>query len=189
MERKNLGLDTFKVSNEARQFIREHCSPQRNMEPNRLGIMDIMEAKVFDKNHRLKDSRKVVDIITNTGLAEIAGLILSDVTGVTAFDVIGIGTGDAAAQATNTGLESEIKRKSGAGSRVTTTTTNDTAQLVSTFSSADGLSGTATVKEACVANMTTTGITVARQVFTGLAVDWDAGDSIEITEKIVCSGA
>jgi len=189
MQRPEIGLDTLRVNNETRQYLTEHFSKQRDMSPNTMGILDIMEIKVRDKSGRIKDQRKVIDIITNTGLAEVAGLILLDVAGLTAFDVIGIGTGDFIAEATNTGLEFEIKRKEGTGTRITTTTTNDTAQLISTFSSSDGLSGTCSVKEAIVANMTTTGITLCRQVFAGLAVDWDAGDSVEITEKIVLSGA
>ena len=60
---------------------------------------------------------------------------------------------------------------------------------MATFSSADGLSGTNAVREACIQNMSTTGILACRQTFAALNVDWTAGDSVEITEKIVCSGA
>jgi hypothetical protein len=82
-----------------------------------------------------------------------------------------------------------VKRKAGTGTRQNTNVTNDTAQIVATFSSGDGLSGTMAIKEAIIANMTTVGVTLCRQTFAALNVDWDAGDSVEITEKVVLSGA
>jgi hypothetical protein len=186
-----VGLDPIRVSNSVRQFIKNHFSFERNMPPmeNAMQVLDICVATHRDKEGNVKAHRRVVDVITNTGLAEIAGLILADISGQTAFDIVGIGTSDATAQATNDGLTSEAKRKAGTGTRETTTVTNDTAQIVATFSSADGLSGTMAIKEAIIANMTTTGITLCRQTFAALNVDWDAGDSVEITEKVVLSGA
>jgi len=120
--------------------------------------------------------------ITNAGMAEVAGLILTDVGGV-AFDYIAIGTGTTAPAATDTALELEIARKAGTGTRVTTAVTNDTAQIVATFSSADGLTGTHNVSEAGVFNAATGGVMLFRQTFTAKSVDWDAGDTLEVTAK------
>lgn len=193
MEKKKtmsgIGVDPQKVSIETRQWIRNNFGKEREMPPQPMQVCDELFAVHKDKEGNVKARRHVLDIITNTGLAEIAGLILSDITGQTPFDVLGIGTGDATAQATNTGLESEVKRKAGTGTRQTTNVTDDTSQIVATFSSADGLSGSQAIKEACIANMTTTGIMLCRQTFAALNVDWDAGDSVEITEKVVLSGA
>lgn len=185
----NIGVDPLKVDNEMRQWIKNTFGHERPMPPNPMQVCDEVFVVHKDKAGNVKDRRHVLDIITNDGLAEISGLILTDISGQTAFDVIGIGTGDSTAQATNTGLESEVKRKAGAGTQETTSVTDDTSQIVATFSSGDGLSGTMAIKEACIANMTTTGITLCRQVFAALNVDWDAGDSVEITEKVVLAGA
>ncbi len=150
-----------------------------------MGLLDILEVRVYDKDGNLKDMRRVVDLIVNTGLAEVAGLLLTDVGG-TAFDYVAIGTGTTEPSATDTALENETHRVAATGSRVTTNVTNDTAQLVATFS---GYSGQEAVTEAGVFNASSGGTMLCRQTFSALNVDWDAGDSIEITEKIVCQGA
>lgn len=150
-----------------------------------MGLLDIMEIRVYDRDGRLKDMRRVVDLIVNAGLAEVAALLLTDVSG-TAFDYIAIGTGTTSPSASDTALEYETHRVAATGSRVTTNVTNDTAQLVATFS---GYSGTEAVTEAGVFNAASGGTLLCRQTFSALNVDWDAGDSIEITEKIVCQGA
>jgi len=185
----NIGVDPTKVSIETRQWISNNFGKERAMPPQPMQVCDELYVVHKDIKGNVKGRRHVLDIITNDGLAEIAGLILLDISGQTAFDVIGIGTGDATAQATNTGLESEVKRKAGTGTRQTTNVSDDTSQIVATFSSADGLASEMAIKEACIANMTTTGICLCRQTFAALNVDWDAGDSVEITEKVVLSGA
>lgn len=156
-----------------------------NPQMQQMGLLDIMEIRVFDKNGKLKDMRRVEDLLVNTGLAEVAGLLLTDVGG-TAFDYIAIGTGTTAPAATDTALGTETHRVAATGSRVTTNVTNDTAQLVATFS---GYTGSEAITEAGVFNAATGGTMLCRQTFSALNVDWDAGDSVEITEKIVCSGA
>jgi len=123
--------------------------------------------------------------LTNTGFAALAGLILVDIGG-TAFDYLAIGTGTNVAAAANTTLQTEIKRKTGTGTRVTTTVTNDTAQLVTTFSSADGLSGTSSVTEVGEFNDPSAGTMLMRQIFTAESLNWDAGDSFEVTVKVQC---
>lgn len=121
-------------------------------------------------------------MITNTGMAEVAGLLLTDVGG-TDFDYVGIGESNAAESAGHTDLQTPTIRKAGVGTRVTTTQTNDTAQLVYTFSSSDGLSGTDTIQEAGVFNAAAAGIMLFRKIFTGKVCDWDAGDTLEVTCK------
>ena len=182
-------MDPLRVNIAARQFIKNKFSRPQRPASDSFQAKDVMVAVHRDKNGNIKGVREVIDIMCNGGLAEIAGLIITDVTGVTKFDYIGIGTGDATAQATNDSLESKLKVKAGTGSRVTTNVANDTGQIVATFSSADGLSGQKAITEAVVQNMSTTGKVACRQVFAALNVDWDAGDSVEITEKVVCSGA
>jgi hypothetical protein len=153
-----------------------------------MGMRDRVILTVRDKDGKVKqeyDSGWSKNGITNAGFAEVAGLILTDVGG-TAFDYIGIGVGTTAFDPTQTALVSEIKRKAGTGTRVTTSVTNDTAQLVTTFSSADTLSGTSSVTEVGMFNASTGGTMIMRQVFTALAINWNAGDTLQITVKIQC---
>jgi hypothetical protein len=80
-------------------------------------------------------------------------------------------------------LVTEIKRKAGTGTRVTTTVTNDTFQLVATFSSADTLSGSSNVTEVGMFNDAAAGTMLMRQVFTAIPCNWDIGDTLEMTIK------
>lgn len=151
-----------------------------------LGFSDRLIIERRDKNGNLlemRDSGWSPNGITNAGFAEIAGLMLTDVGG-TAFDYIAIGTGTTAFDPTQTALVTEIKRKAGTGSRVTTTVTNDTAQLTATFSSADGLTGTSAVTESGIFNDATGGTMLCRQTFAALNMNWDAGDNLSITWKV-----
>ena len=121
--------------------------------------------------------------MAKTGMAQVAGLILTDVGG-TAFDYVGIGTdGTTAESADHTDLQTPVKRKAGTGTRVTTTFTNDTAQLVATFAAADGLSGTTAVAEAGVFTAASAGVMLFRKIFTAKNVNWDDGDTLEVTAK------
>lgn len=120
--------------------------------------------------------------MAKTGMAQVAGLILLDVGG-TAFDFVGIGTSTAAESADHTDLQTPVKRKAGTGTRVTTTFTNDTAQLVTTFSSADGLSGSSAIAESGVFTAATAGVMLFRKIFTAKTVNWDDGDTLEVTAK------
>ena len=120
--------------------------------------------------------------MAKTGMAQVAGLILLDVT-VDAFDFIGIGTSTAEESADHTDLQLPVKRKAGTGTRQTTAFTNDTAQLVTTFSKADTLSGSQDIAEAGVFTTESDGVMLFRKVFTAKTVDWDAGDTLEVTAK------
>jgi len=152
----------------------------------RMGMRDRVILTVKDSEGNIKqeyDSGWSENGITNAGMAEVAGLILTDVGG-TPFDYIAIGTGTTAFDPTQTALVNEIKRKAATGTRVTTSVTNDTAQLVTTFSSADGLTGTSAVTESGVFNASTGGTMIARQVFSALNINWDAGDTLQVTWRI-----
>lgn len=179
-------LDPVKVSVAAKQLL-EKLRGNNEGQGENAKFLDILEVRLYNKNGKLKGYRKVVDVITNAGLAEVAGLMLLDVTGQTAFDYIAIGTGTTTPAAGDTALEYETHRVAGSGSRMDTNVTNDTAKLVATFS---GYTGTEAITEAGVLNAAAPGgVLLCRQTFSALNVDWGAGDSVEITEKIVCSGA
>jgi len=152
-------------------------------------FVDYIKAILRDKNGKIKAVRETnidaKDTMTNSGFAAIAGLILSDVGG-TAFDFIAIGTGTTAPLPTNTTLEAEVKRKAGVGTRVTISVTNDTAQLVATFSSEDGLSGQHNITETGMFNSISGGTMLFRQTFTAIPCDWDIGDTLEMIQRIQC---
>jgi hypothetical protein len=143
-----------------------------------MGMRDRVILTVKDKNGNVKqeyDSGWSPNGITNAGFASVAGLILTDV-GDTPYDYSAIGTGSTAFDPTQTALVTEIKRKAGTGTRVTTSVTNDTAQHVTTFSSADGLTGTSAVTESGVFNASSAGTMLCRQTFSALNINWGAGE-------------
>lgn len=123
------------------------------------------------------------DLVVSAGKAAAAGLILTDVS-VNDFDYLAIGTGTTGPVAGNTTLETETHRGAGTGTRVTTAVTDDTAQLVFTFS---GYAGTEAVTEIGMFNAAAAGDMLMRQTFAALNVDWDKGDSIQATVKVQAS--
>lgn len=122
------------------------------------------------------------NVITKVGLAAMAGLFLTDVGG-TAFDYMAIGIGTTPETANDTTLESEIasgggERKAGTGTRVTTTVTNDTAQLEAAFT----FTAPFAVTEVGVLNDPTTGTLATRKVFSAYNVI--SGDVLTIRYKV-----
>lgn len=121
------------------------------------------------------------NIVTNTGKAAIAGLLNGVVTNF--FEYIAIGTSNTAAAATQTACQAEIttgggERKIGTTSRVTTTVTNDTAQIEATFTFSLSFS----VNEACLLDSSSSGIMFARRVIGPYSVV--SGDSLIVRWKL-----
>lgn len=134
--------------------------------------------------------RVVANLVTNAGKAAIASRINGSGSEAL-FDKIGWGTGATAAAAGDTALGAEKDAAGGASTthvvsaatctRVTTTVTNDTAQMVGTATA----TGTIAITESGVFNAASAGTLLARQVFT--AVNVVSGDSIQFTWKIQAS--
>ena len=134
-----------------------------------------------------KDGR---NLITDAGRAAAASRINGS-GAAAAFTSIGQGTGATAASVADTALQTAVKADgTGASgvhalatasvtvSRVTTTVTNDTAQLVGTISE----TATIAVTESGVFNADTSGTLLCRQVFT--AINVVSGDSLQFTWKV-----
>jgi len=128
------------------------------------------------------DSRLISNLVVSAGAAGVASRI-NGAGSEAAFTYIAVGIGTTAAAAGNTTLESEIvdsglARAAATASRVTTDVTNDTAQLLYTFS----VTGTKAVTESGVLNAASAGTLLARQVFS--AVNVVNGDSLQVTWKL-----
>lgn len=127
-------------------------------------------------------SKTVANLMTNAGFAGVASRI-NGAGAEAAFDYIAVGTGATAANAADTTLQTEtaasgLSRAQGTASRVTTTQTNDTAQVAKTFS----VSGTVAVTESGLLNASSNGVLLCRQVFS--AINVVNGDSLTITWKV-----
>lgn len=131
-------------------------------------------------------SRRLIrNLVTSAGKAGVASRINGS-GAEAAFTFIAVGTGTTAAAVGNTTLETELatsglSRAAATASRVTTSVTNDTAQLVLTYT----VTGTAAVTESGVLNASSAGVLLARQVFS--AINVVNGDSLQITWKFQCS--
>lgn len=135
-------------------------------------------------------TRNITNLITDAGRAAVASRINGS-GGAAAFTAIGQGTGATAASAADTTLQTEVKADGTAASgvhalatasvtvsRVTTTVTNDTAQLVGTVSE----TATIAITESGVFNADTNGTLLCRQTFS--AVNVVNGDSLQFTWKV-----
>lgn len=122
------------------------------------------------------------NLITNVGHAAGNGR-MSNQGSYSPFVNIAIGTGTTAAAATDTALQTEITTGGGArgaatSTQVTTSVTNDTTQLVKTFSFTSSF---AVTEEGILDNASSGGSLLAHQVFS--AVNVVSGDSLTITHK------
>jgi hypothetical protein len=127
-------------------------------------------------------SKVIGNLVTNAGFAGAAGRLMGS-GAPAAFTYIAVGTSATAAAVTDTTLGAEsvsagLSRVAGTASLVTTTVTNDTAQLTTTFT----VSGTVAVTESGVLNAASVGTLLCRQVFS--AINVVSGDSLAITWKV-----
>lgn len=124
----------------------------------------------------------ISNLVTNAGMAGVASRI-NGAGGEAAFTYIALGTGTNAAAVGDTALQTEITNNGGAranasASRTTTDVSNDTARLQNTFN----FTGTFAITESGVLNAASSGVLLARQVFT--AVNVGNGDSLQVTWDI-----
>jgi hypothetical protein len=127
-------------------------------------------------------TKRYRNLITNAGFALAAGR-LNGSGSPAAATYIAVGTGTNTAAVTDTALQTEtatsgLSRANGTVSLVTTSVTNDTAQVTNTFS----VTGSVAVTESGVLNAASTGTLLCRQVFS--AINVVNGDSLAITWKV-----
>ena len=122
---------------------------------------------------RIKARRKVHNVITDVGRAYVIDM-LNLASRPTIATFIGIGTGATAAAAADTALQTEVgTRQNGSPG---TQPTAYTDRIIVTFAAANG---TGNITEAGRFDAVTTGLLVARTVFT--AINKTASDSLQIT--------
>lgn len=120
-------------------------------------------------------------MVVNAGLAIISDLVSG--VGGTVPKYVAEGTGSTAPAVTDTALGLEVEtRATGTVSRVTTTATNDTMQVVGTVSQ----TGTHAITESGLFDASTSGNMLCRGTFT--AVNVVSGDSIQFTWKVSWTG-
>lgn len=151
----------------------------------KMGIVSPLTLKIPFLFGSWKRAINIRNTTTKTGFAEVANL-MGNVASPAYFTYIAVGTGTTGATSDNTTLEAEISdsglaRASATVSRVTTTNTNDTLQLVKSFS----VSGTKAVTESGVFNAASVGVMAARQTFS--AINVVSGDTLQITWKLKVS--
>lgn len=130
---------------------------------------------------RWQTVRTITNLVVDAGKAGVASRI-NGAGAEAAFTYIAIGTGAVAPAAGDTALGAEITTGGGAraaatASRVTTDTTNDTAQLQHTFNFTAGFA----VTESGAFNASSAGTMLARQTFS--AINVANGDSLQVTWK------
>ena len=150
----------------------------------RAKVRGFIRLQIRDKDGNIRDDTGFMEnVITNTGLAAMAGLVGNTGSQI-AFTYLAVGSGSTAASASQTALVTEIttnglQRASATVSRSTTNQTNDTLQFDKTWSA----SGALTVEEIGVFNDATTGIMLARKV-TGTKT-LASGEDLIATYKII----
>lgn len=147
-------------------------------------VRGFIRLQIRDKDGNIRDDSGFMEnVITNTGLAAMAGLV-GNTGSIAAFTYLGVGTSTTAASASQSALVAEIStlglsRGSATVTRSTTTQTNDTLQLDKTWSAL----GSVTVEEIGVFNALSAGIMLARKVTGTKALA--NGEDLIATYKII----
>jgi hypothetical protein len=152
---------------------------------NNLSIKGRIKLVHRDNEGNIKSVTEKSNIITNAGIAEVAGL-MGNTGSPTAFTYLAVGTSATAVAATDTTLGAEItsgglERASATVSRVTTTVTNDTLQFEKTWTA----TATLAVEECGVFNDASTGDMLGHALTTTKSLV--SGDTLALTYKVQVS--
>ena len=138
----------------------------------------VLNIKLFDADGNVIQESEEHNLIVNSGIALMAGLLDGSQTAY--INAIAIGTGTTAPATSQTALVTEVMRVGSTNSLTTTSVTNDTAQFVSTFS----FSSSYAITEAGLFNSTTasSGTMLSRVEFSAYNVV--SGNSMQITYTV-----
>lgn len=164
-----------------RKLIKEPVVPNGSVKTGWLNKLAAYGLRIPGLTGSWVSELNLSNLVTNAGFAGVASR-LGGSGAEAAFTYIAVGTGTTAAAVTDTTLVTEtavsgLSRVAGSLSRVTTTITNDTAQVTTTFT----VTGTVAVTESGVLNAASVGTLLSRQVFS--AINVVNGDSLTMTWK------
>lgn len=143
-----------------------------------IGLECVYDLVLRGPDGRVKDRRRVKNLIPSAGLAYLAGILAAVETTIPKH--LAIGTGTNSPDPGDTTLQTEnCTRVSGTQSRATTTVANDTSQVVGTFAAGNG---TGAVTEVGLLTASTSGTLISRATFA--AINKGASDTLEVTHKI-----
>jgi hypothetical protein len=153
---------------------------------NTLKIKGIYEFEIRDTDGNIRDTWTVENLVVNAGLAQLA--LLTGDASATPFTFLAVGTDSTAVAGSQTTLVAEtttsgLERKAGTVSRVTTTATNDTYQITTTWTA----TGSVTVEEVGVFNDASAGTMLSRALTTTKAVT--SGETLTGTYKLIFANA
>ena len=143
----------------------------------KTGLSGKFKLELVSPEGTIKAVREIPNTIMNTGLAEMSGLLLSDVGG-NAFDHLALGEDNTAPNATQSSLISEAYRTGGDGTQETTAQTDDTAQLSGSFS----ITSSVTLQEAGIFNSSSGGVMLARTTYSSISAS--NGDTVNAVYKV-----
>lgn len=130
--------------------------------------------QLFGKDGKLKQERKVHNLVVNTGLAHIADQ-LSSSPGQGAMSHMAVGTGTNAAAAGDTTLQTELDRNA----LTSRTDSGAVTTYVGTWSAGDG---TGAITESGIFNAASSGTMLARVVFS--VINKGSADTLVITHTL-----
>ena len=140
-----------------------------------IPVIGILEARLFDKDGNLKDSREqMFNLIVTNGKNAIADQLLASPT-ITKPTHMGVGTGTTAAAAGDTALGTEVGTRQ---AFTTKTRSNNEVSMVATFAAGNA---TGAITEAGIFTAVSAGTMYSRIVFS--AINKGASDSLELTWK------
>lgn len=135
-----------------------------------------VQLEVFDKDGNLKESQEIKNVVVTVGLGYIASRMKD--ASATAMSHMAVGSGNTAAAAGNTTLETELGRVT----LTSTTVSTNTVQYIGDFPAG---TGTGAVVEAGVLNASSGGTLLCRTVFS--VVNKGASDTLKVTWTITVS--
>lgn len=141
-----------------------------------MKLKGIVNVRVVDKNGKLKEEKEFRNLIVNAGKQDIIQLLNGN---TSTYNYIAIGTGTTAASSSDSAMETEVDRQAGTVTTQTTTFTNDTHQVVASFS----FSASYAITEYGMFNASTGGTMLSHIIDT--ATNVSSGDSMQVTWKII----
>lgn len=141
-------------------------------------VKGALEIVLRDKDGKVKDQRKLKNLIVTTGVNYIADRMADAAEG--AMSHMAVGTGSTAAAANDTTLGTEAARVA----LTSTTQTNDDVVYVASFGAG---TGTGALTEAGILNASSGGTLLCRTVFS--AVNKGASDTLQITWTVTVAAS